>query len=61
MTTTPHQRRPGQPGYLGPAAEAQRTREAMQGAAATHSRPLVDQDDPATLALFAGELEPSLF
>lgn len=53
-------RKPGQHGYLGPAAEAERAREMVRGANACHRRPLKAQDDPATLALFAAALEPPM-
>lgn len=54
-------RNPGDPGYLGPAAEAQREREMIRAAQASPKRPRKAQDDPATLALFKGDIEPSLF
>ena len=54
-------RKPGEPGYLGPATEAERAREMVRGANACHRRPKAEQDDPAALALFAAALEPSLF
>jgi hypothetical protein len=54
-------RREGQPGYLGPASEAERAREILQARQATPRRSTKPQDDPATLALFSAALEPSLF
>lgn len=53
-------RHEGQPGYLGPAAEAQRDREAIAARLASPNRARASQDDPATLALFAPHMEPRL-
>lgn len=53
-------RQPGQPGYLGPAAEAQRAREIMAARLASPKRGRIDQDDASGLALFGG-LAPTLF
>lgn len=52
-------RHPGDPGYLGPDAEAQREREMIAAKLASPQRTRVEQDDPATLALFAPHMEPS--
>lgn len=48
----------GQPGYLGPAAEAQRDREQIAARLASPNRSRTAQEDPATLALFAPVMEP---
>jgi hypothetical protein len=45
---------------LGPAADAERQRQIVRAAIASPKRARATQDDPATLALFAGVLEPSL-
>lgn len=52
-------RKPGDPGYLGPAAEAQREREMIRARSAQPMRPRKTQEDhPGRLF---GEAEPSLF
>jgi len=45
---------------LGPAAQAERDRQMIKARAAAARRPAKAQEDPATLALFAGVFEPRL-
>jgi hypothetical protein len=54
-------RKPGQPGYLGPASEAQRAREIVQASRATLRRPTVQQQGFSELPLFADTEAPRLF
>jgi hypothetical protein len=51
-------RREDHPGYLGPAAEAQRDREQIAAKLASPKRGKVEAEDPETLALFASDMEP---
>lgn len=54
-------RKPGEEGYLGPAAEAQRAAEIARARAASPKRSMQPQKDTMGLGLFAAYAEPSLF
>lgn len=55
------QRQPGQPGYMGPQAEAERAALIVAARMASPKRTRAPQDAPATLPLFAPMMEPGLF